>query len=246
MKAITKLSLVFVLLFSTSLTYGQCETYLQKAEAFFAQKNYEDAKRQYSNYKECKPNAPGIEKKIADCQKMIKKREQKKGNAVNNETTTVNPPVIPANPFYKWYNEGKVNFCANNYSEAIRCFLKANEIDSSLFDAWDLLANAYFNLGKYDEAIKYYNKVRTNLRSASVWNNMGICYKQLENYDNAISCFEKSNNINNNGGKALFNIALCYKDKKDTSKYLDYLKRAARLGHKEAQKILLTKMSTKG
>ena len=47
MKATSKISIIFVLLFSTTLAFGQCETYRQKAEAFFAQKNYDNARRQY-------------------------------------------------------------------------------------------------------------------------------------------------------------------------------------------------------
>ena len=238
MKSSRKISILSILLFSAIITHSQCEDFLQKADILFSQKKYEDAKKQYLNYRECKSNAPGIEKKIADCQKMIEKNEKKKGNLEKNEPTTVNPPEAPENSFNKWYNEGKLNICTNNFPEAIRCFLKAYEIDPSLFDDWDLLAKAYFYQNEYSEAIKYYDKVKEYNRSASMWNNMGVCYKYLNEYDNAIYCFEKSNNISNKGGTALFNLAVCYGDKKDTSKYWDYLKKAARLGHKEAQKIL--------
>lgn len=71
MKTISKISIIFVLLFSTTLAFGQCETYLQKAEALFAEKKYEEAKRQYANYKECKPNAVGIDTKIAECDRLL-------------------------------------------------------------------------------------------------------------------------------------------------------------------------------
>jgi len=72
MKATRTIIILFVLLFSTMATYSQCDTYLQKANSLFAEKKYEDAKRQYSNYKECKPNAAGIDAKIAECDRLAK------------------------------------------------------------------------------------------------------------------------------------------------------------------------------
>lgn len=72
MNSIKKISLILVLLFGTIMTYSQCDTYLQNADAFFAQKNYIEAKKQYENYKECKPNATGIDAKIAECDRIIR------------------------------------------------------------------------------------------------------------------------------------------------------------------------------
>jgi len=83
MKSIGKISFIIVLLFSTSLAFGQCETYLQKAETLFAQKKYEDAKRQYSNYKECKPNATGIDEKISECDRLIQSSTSIPANTLN-------------------------------------------------------------------------------------------------------------------------------------------------------------------
>jgi len=85
MKLISLLSFIIVLFFSTTLAFGQCETYLQKAETLFAQKKYEDAKRQYSNYKECKPNATGIDTKISECDRLLKENTntQVNGNSDN-------------------------------------------------------------------------------------------------------------------------------------------------------------------
>jgi tetratricopeptide (TPR) repeat protein len=70
MKSISKISILFVLLFSTVAVYSQCDTYLQKANSLFAEKKYEEAKRQYTNYKECKPNATGIDTKITECDRL--------------------------------------------------------------------------------------------------------------------------------------------------------------------------------
>lgn len=95
MKYTSKISLVIALLFSAVFAFGQCETYLQKANAAFAQKQYEDAKRQYMNYKECKPNASGIDAKIAECDRQLltqKEDESKKSAAdTQSDKTSVSP-----------------------------------------------------------------------------------------------------------------------------------------------------------
>ena len=89
MKAINKILILFVLSFSTMVVYSQCETYLQKANALFAEKKYEDAKRQYSNYNECKPNATGIDEKIAECDRLLKEKDaESNNNRIGTEVTT--------------------------------------------------------------------------------------------------------------------------------------------------------------
>jgi len=70
MNSIRKILLISALLFGTIMAYSQCETYLEKGDALFAQKNYKEAKSQYLNYKECKPNATGIDAKIAECDRL--------------------------------------------------------------------------------------------------------------------------------------------------------------------------------
>jgi len=90
MNATIKISILFVLLFSTVATYSQCETYLQKAETLFSEKKYEDAKRQYSNYKECKPNASGIDEKIAECDRLQKDAESNNTSSSYHAETGTN------------------------------------------------------------------------------------------------------------------------------------------------------------
>ena len=86
MKVVSKILILLVLLFSTIATYSQCETYLEKANTFFAEKNYEDAKRQYSNYKECKPNATGIDTRIAECERLLKEKTNNQTNDSNSSS----------------------------------------------------------------------------------------------------------------------------------------------------------------
>ena len=71
MKSIYKITfLLLYLILNTYLAFGQCEIYLHKGDSLFLIKKYEEAKRQYLNYKECKPNAIGIDEKIAECERL--------------------------------------------------------------------------------------------------------------------------------------------------------------------------------
>ena len=92
-------------------------------------------------------------------------------------------------------------------------------------------------LGNYAAAIEYYNKLTAKHSSDILWNKMGICYQHLQEYDNAIDCFQNSNNVSNNGS-AWYGMGICYAKKKNHSKSMECMKSAAQLGHEEAQKLL--------
>lgn len=314
MKTIRKVSILLMLLFSSILVYGQCESYLEKGDVLFSQKKYDEAKKQYQAYLVCNPNTPKkeeINKKIAKCAPL---------------------PTLPVSA-KEWYNEGEKHSNSGNYQKAIDCYRKALDKDASISSAWNGLANAYvqqqmyteainwykkmeennpsstmwrnialcyqnmqeyynaieyykkaentapsgnlwnemgfcyrelndydkaiecfqksgnineiLNLadtfrrnGKYEKAVEYYEKVTTSRPSASVWYEMGICYRELKEYDKAIECCQKSNNIDNSCGRALYVIGLSYAGKKNLSKSKDFLKKAAQLGNSEAQKLL--------
>ena len=165
---------------------------------------------------------------------IIRPKEEETGDVADSVDRK---PAAPGYSAISWYREGKSNNNTGNFSEAIRCYRNALEIDPSLLDAWNGLAVAYFHLGKYFEAIECYKKVAENNPSVTVWNYMGICYQHLQEYDNAIDCFRESNGIANNGS-AWYGMGLCYAKKKNHTKTMKCLKKAAQLGHKETQELL--------
>ena len=207
MKIISKISILFVLLFSAMATYSQCETYLQKANTLFTEKNYKEAKKQYQAYIACNENASDkadIIKKITEC--------DKRAAPPPSPNSSSNP--LPSISAEEWYNKGEEYTKAGNYSEAIDCYRKALERESSMSVAWSGLANAYFYQGRYGEAIDWYKKVETNNPSATIWNNIGICYQHLQNYNNAIEYYKKVERIS--PSVALWNnMGICYKYLKD-------------------------------
>ena len=81
MRTINKIFFVFMLAFGTTTAYSQCETYLQKGEMLFSQKQYEEAKKQYLGYKECKPNAVGIDEIIIKIDSILLAKKIQKDSA---------------------------------------------------------------------------------------------------------------------------------------------------------------------
>ena len=126
MNTIGKISIIFALLFSALTAYSQCETYLHKAESFFAQKNYSDAKKQYENYKECKPHPTGIDEKIAECDRLIKGE-----SATTSSNTSVQTSQEQCN---RYLLEGDSYFRSGYYSKAIEQYslLKQCAVDKTV------------------------------------------------------------------------------------------------------------------
>jgi tetratricopeptide (TPR) repeat protein len=53
---------------------------------------------------------------------------------------------------------------------------------------------------------------------AFAWDNIGICYRRLENYDKALEAYQNSLKIDPNGTMPLQNIAIVYQYKKQYDK----------------------------
>jgi len=95
MNVMNKISIIYVLLFSTSMAYSQvdCNIYLQRAEKFYAEKNCVEAIKQYKNYKECNPtDAARVDARIAEVEKLC------------NIKPCLSPPQDKVLKIYNCYN----------------------------------------------------------------------------------------------------------------------------------------------
>ena len=71
------------------------------------------------------------------------------------------------------------------------------KIQSSTVEAWVSNAESLYKLGKYDEAIKWYDKsLAINPNNDDTWNNKGNALDDLGKYNEAIKCYDKSLAIN--------------------------------------------------
>ena len=105
------------------------------------------------------------------------------------------------------------------YEEAIGCYNKAIELEPDYFQAWNNKGLAFLERDKreyeykykraiecFDTAIKYFEKAKINPKEyiyyrlsedrADTYNNLDVCYYELRDYDKAIECFEKADEIN--------------------------------------------------
>jgi tetratricopeptide (TPR) repeat protein len=100
------------------------------------------------------------------------------------------------------------------YDDAIFAYQKAlyfgqncQDGDFDSFDAEFNLASAYFATKKYNDALSVYNKLAQN-RPADLrlWYNMAETHTELEQYEQALACYQKATPIKNQ--LPYFNIRL--------------------------------------
>ena len=58
--------------------------------------------------------------------------------------------------------------------------------------------DSYYDLGRYEEAIKCYNKaIETNPSNEEAWFTKALCLDNLGRYEEAIECYKKAEEISN-------------------------------------------------
>ncbi|HLO74295.1 MAG TPA: tetratricopeptide repeat protein [Flavobacterium sp.] len=80
----------------------------------------------------------------------------------------------------------------------------------------------YFNKQQYDLALVEFNKaVKNDPKFAFAWDNLGICYRKLNRFKEAINCYEKSLALDPKGKVPLMNMAVAYNLLKDDEKAIE-------------------------
>jgi len=167
------------LLFMFSVaSFGQdADFYKQKALELIANHDCDKAKIMYDSYKDLsKQTDANIEAAIKKCindskipvtpsvvdslkipvsiLSVSEIGDDKKSKGTEKDSI-ITAPVYSA---MSWYKEGKKNSDSGNFSEAIRCFRKAIDINPNMSDAWYNLGIAYGREQKNSEALEYYQK----------------------------------------------------------------------------------------
>ncbi|MGU3376869.1 tetratricopeptide repeat protein [Chryseobacterium sp. M5A1_1a] len=74
----------------------------------------------------------------------------------------------------------------------------------------------------WKEAIQNYEQaVKIDPKFTYAWDNLGICYRRIGEYDNALNAYKKSLEVDPKGRMSLQNIAITYIYKKEYQKALD-------------------------
>ncbi|MBN1302787.1 MAG: tetratricopeptide repeat protein [Anaerolineales bacterium] len=93
-----------------------------------------------------------------------------------------------------WNDLGNVFFEAGNYTEAIKAYSKAIELDDEYGWPYSNLALTYAQTGNYAEAIDLYRKglalFSDDEDKAITWNRLGNAHRRAGEYDNAIIAYQ--------------------------------------------------------
>jgi tetratricopeptide (TPR) repeat protein len=128
--------------------------------------------------------------------------------------------AIDPNDVLAWYNKGLALTKANRNDEAIKSFRKAVAIDPNYRNAWhsqgyvlnkllekdpananllDSMGFVLFNLGDYEEALKFYDAaISYDSNNADFWERKGLTLEKLGKNAEAKECFEKAEKLRQN------------------------------------------------
>ena len=109
------------------------------------------------------------------------------------------------------------------HCNALKIKMAANGDENEKFKSTNSKAIEYYNQAieeskkeNYKNAISLYEKcVGADSTFVNAWDNLGICYRRLKDYDKSINAYKKSLEINPNGLMPLQNIAIVYRYKLD-------------------------------
>ena len=106
-----------------------------------------------------------------------------------------------------WNELGNLYFMSGAYEPAIHAYLRSIEMDGKFGRSYSNLALTFVHTGKYAEAIKLYRRSIELLSDAKekavTWNRLGILYRQIRDYKNALEAYQQADVLDpqQNGAK---------------------------------------------
>ncbi|MBI5950782.1 MAG: tetratricopeptide repeat protein [Chloroflexi bacterium] len=98
-----------------------------------------------------------------------------------------------------WNEIGNLYFMNGAYEPAIHAYLRSIKLENTFGRPYSNLALAYVQIGKYTEAIKLYRRgielLSDKREKAATWNRIGILYRQLKDYSNALEAYQRADLI---------------------------------------------------
>jgi tetratricopeptide (TPR) repeat protein len=118
---------------------------------------------------------------------------------------------------------------ANQADSAIFYLEKSIQLDSSYYNGWFNLGNAWAKKQDYPKAIQAFNKaVELNPLNEDGWNNLANSYAAMKDFRNALKYFLKVEELNPSSPKAINNLAVTYYFLGDSAKANEYMIKAGR------------------
>lgn len=119
----------------------------------------------------------------------------------------------------------------NNFDEAIKDYMMAIKLDSSIYQSYNNLGLIYFEKKDYEKAIQLYNKaIFYNKETPELYYNRAYAKSYLDKFDDAISDIDVALNIAPNNPHIYYYLGFIYKNKDDLAKACESWKEAKKLG----------------
>ena len=98
-----------------------------------------------------------------------------------------------------WNELGNIYFNTGAYDDAVVAYSKAIQLDRCFAWPYSNLALTYVQKGRFTEAILLYQRsielFASEKDKAISWNRLGNVYRRLNNYDNAISAYQRADEL---------------------------------------------------
>jgi tetratricopeptide (TPR) repeat protein len=98
-----------------------------------------------------------------------------------------------------WNELGNIYFNSGTYDDAIVAYSKAIQLDRTFAWPYSNLALTYVQIGRFTEAVLLYQRSIELFRSerdrAISWNRLGNVYRRLNNYEKAISAYQRADEL---------------------------------------------------
>ena len=144
-----------------------------------------------------------------EIQEDLKKAIEYKNDGDHEKALSYYSIYLSSNPNdgQAWSDKGFVLSMLGKYEDAIKCFDKALELNCKIPKlVYINKGNCLINLDKYKEAILSLNSaLEIDPYISHAWHSKGIAYMNLRMLDRALSCFEKTLNIDPMHEEALIN-----------------------------------------
>jgi tetratricopeptide (TPR) repeat protein len=113
--------------------------------------------------------------------------------------------------------------------ELIKLYLQRLERDPENMELMWSLVGAYLQIGDYESAIPYLEKLTEKSPDVEIyWNRLGYSYQRVGNYRKAIEAYTRSLKLNPDAKEIILNIAVCYRELNDLIRARNWALRASR------------------
>lgn len=204
MISVRKLFFIILFIFTFTTSFAQEEVWYAKGEKAYYKKDYEDAKKSFTEAIKLKPD-------MKEAYYMRGLSFLFTNDAENAEKDFTKVLQLDSNYADAYNNRGLCRGYMQDVDAAIEDFKKATSIDNKFAQAYLNLGSAYMTNEDYDNALVCLNKV-VELDSTNPENYFirGTLFYLQEKYDEAINDFTKSLNLGLKSVKTYYNRANAY------------------------------------